>query len=169
MTFSAVCNRFHRYARRAKFLLWSTRPTYSESNSRRRMFENIGPAQQSKHAIESGEQQLQSGSSSWSGRNRGVAAEEDAIGSSSWSGRKRWAAAEAGAIGEQLLYEHGDHDSMSCCLSLRCLDCLSSRNFDLMLSLVSLSFSSRCIFWAEFDGDNLWHLEPKSDLVELYC
>ena len=42
--------------------------------------------------------------------------------------------------------QNGDHDSMSCCLSLGCLDCLSSRNSDLMLSLLSLSFSSRCIF-----------------------
>ena len=49
-------------------------------------------------------------------------------------------------------FKNGDHDSMSCCLSLGCLDCLSSRNSDLMLSLLSLSFSSMCV---QFDGDNL--------------
>ena len=33
MTFSAVCNRFHRYARRAKFLPWSARPSLTCSES----------------------------------------------------------------------------------------------------------------------------------------
>ena len=90
---------------------------FTEPRTPRRMFENIGPG----HGVESskrrmyaigraavetdaiGEKRTQSGSSSWSGRNRGVAAEADAIGRSSWSERKRRAAAEAGAIGEQQL------------------------------------------------------------------
>ena len=63
------------------------RPSYfnlfTEPRTPRRMFENIG--------LESSWGCMQSGSGSRSGRNRGAAAEADAIGSSSWSGRKRQA------------------------------------------------------------------------------